>query len=67
MNKLFYGFSKANTGDEPAWFHTENAAKRFALACGWGEVEPETTHNPEIAAIMDTPERPWSLAEREEE
>lgn len=56
-----YGFTDANTSEEPAWFHTEDAAARFAKACGWNESEIETAESEDVAAddIMDTPEAPW--------
>lgn len=33
--RLCYGFARANTSDEPAWFSTEEEALEFANGCGW--------------------------------
>jgi len=57
-----HGFSTANASDEPAWFHSEDAASRFAAACGWEDAQIETADSNEVSAgdIMDTPEQPWS-------
>lgn len=62
MTTIYYGFSSAKTSDEPAWFHSEEAAERFALACGWDDYEIETTDEADEADIMDTPETPWTVA-----
>ena len=57
-----YGFKSANASDEPAWFHSQEAAVRFADACGWEGVKIETANSEDVSAsdIMDTPESPWS-------
>lgn len=57
MSKTYYGFHAANHADESAWFHTESAARRFAIACGWPDAPIETTTGPAIP--MDTPKKPW--------
>lgn len=59
-NRTYFGFSQANASDEPAWFHTQEAAERFALACGWKGATIETTDDADPADIMDTPETPWA-------
>lgn len=56
----YFGFSLANTAYEPAWFHTREAAQRFAQACGWGGVQIETCHNPEPNDVLDTADKPWT-------
>jgi hypothetical protein len=56
----YYGFSSANNAEQPAWFHTEAAARRFAEACGFENIEIETTTDAEACDIMDTPEKAWT-------
>ena len=56
----YYGFKVANAGEQPAWFHTKAAARRFAAACGFGDVEIETTAAPDAGDVMDTPTAPWN-------
>ncbi len=58
----FYGFKSATRGEEPAWFHTKAAARRFADACGWAGVEIETFWDPMPFDVMDTDELPWTKA-----
>lgn len=57
----FYGFCEGNE----AWFHTKEAALRFADACGWSPEETEDgleeTQEPFRPAIMDTVDQPWTL------
>jgi hypothetical protein len=69
MSTTYYGFSTANNAEQPAWFHTAEAALRFANACGFTTGEDqrpltlddiETTNNAEAADIMDTATAPWS-------
>jgi hypothetical protein len=68
-NKIYYGFSTANSAEQPAWFYTAEAALRFATACGFttGEEQRpltiddiETTSDVDAADIMDTATCPWS-------
>lgn len=59
--KTYFGFSHANTSDEPAWFHTPEAARRFASACGWEEAEIEKSDDIRQSDIMDSPTHPWTL------
>jgi hypothetical protein len=61
--KTYYGFHIANSADEPAWFHTYEAAERFAQACGFLDDTPETSEAGEFINpkdILDTPEKPWT-------
>lgn len=60
MSTKYYGFSSANKSEEPAWFHTEAAARAFAAACGFENAEIETTCDASAADIMDTAQTPWS-------
>lgn len=62
----YYGFSSANSYDEPAWFHTADAALRFAAGWRTGEEQRvltiddiETTDDPNPDDIMDEPLIPW--------
>lgn len=57
-----YGFSRANSGEEAAWFHTLEAAERFNAACGGILGDVETTDSARPADVMDTPETPWTAA-----
>lgn len=59
MSKTYYGFHCANTAEEPAWFHTPEAAARFAEACGFIDTSYETTTDVDPNDVMDTPEQPW--------
>jgi hypothetical protein len=61
-NVTLYGFYSANTSNEPAWFHSFEAAQRFAASCGWGDAKIETTDSDsaDSADVMDTPEKPWT-------
>ena len=60
-----HGFSNTHTEDEPAWFHTEDAARRFAEACGWTDPEIETIDSEKVETdeILDTADSPWSPTE----
>lgn len=69
----YYGFNASNSSDEPAWFHTPEAALRFAKDCGWttadeneegahrsltlADVEESTSVEPD--SVMDAPDSPW--------
>lgn len=57
--RRYYGFREANKGQEPAWFCSEAAARRFGIACGWEDLEVVTTYDPEPDDVMDTPSKPW--------
>jgi hypothetical protein len=57
----YYGFANASQTDDPAWFHTPAAARRFANACGWmPHVKIEECAEPPSGSIMDNPEQPWT-------
>lgn len=59
LNGMWYGFTSANRGEEPAWFHTQAAAERFNAACG-GQLGPvQTTDTAAPEDILDTIEIPW--------
>lgn len=57
-----YGFTVASHSESPAWFHSLEAAARFADACGWKGCEIETTSTADVDSgdIMDTQEIPWT-------
>lgn len=57
---IYYGWTEASQNGQAAWFCTAAAAKRFALACGWGEQKPETTTEPNRGDVLDTPSQPWT-------
>ena len=56
-----YGFSCSNAYDEPAWFHTEEAAERFAAACHFEDMEIEVidSEDADPKDIIDTATNPW--------
>jgi hypothetical protein len=58
----FYGFSVANYEGKPAWFHTLEAAQRFADACGFPMSDIETTESAQPQDILDTQDEPWNNA-----
>jgi len=55
----YYGFKAANREGDSAWFHTYEAACRFANACGWNNTTVDRCCDPDPADIMDTPDRQW--------
>ena len=58
---MLYGFLKAHK-HEPAWFHTVEAARRFAEACGWWDADITTIEPENVLAenILDSPTKPWA-------
>lgn len=66
-HKLF-GFSAANTSDQPAWFYSEDAAQRFADACGFNAAQIESAWSDDVNStdIMDSAAAPWSVEVTEE-
>lgn len=55
----YYGFTSATYDDQPAWFHTPEAAERFARICWGASWKIETTNDAAAGDVMDTPEKPW--------
>ena len=63
----FYGFVSNKEGHRSLWFHTPDAALRYATIRGWlsKTKQPLTftdlaqTENPGNGVIKDTPETPW--------
>lgn len=62
VSTLYYGFKIANREEQPAWFHTRQAAERFNAACGGGMGLVETAIDVNPADVMDTPGKPWGTA-----
>ena len=62
----YHGFFHANYFDSEAWFHTEEAAHRYAKSCGWTDYDVSFCYEPNPGDIMDTPEQPWGAAVKEE-
>ena len=65
----YYGFSISNRSEQPAWFHSKEAALRFAAACGFttgDDQRPltlddvESTDNAAPDDVMDTPDQSWT-------
>jgi hypothetical protein len=66
--KTYYGFTCASHDEQPAWFHTPEAALRFAAACGFTNDERpltlddvEETWGADPKDVMDTETAPWGL------
>lgn len=57
--KTYYGFNIANHSEEPAWFHTREAAARFNAACGGELGDIQTTQSPVPGDVMDSAQTPW--------
>ena len=61
--RRYYGFTHGTYFDSSAWFHTYEAAVRYATFLGWEESRVESMMECPIDVpeddLMDTPEKAW--------